>query len=92
MQMLSEPYLAESFPVDWDSDLEEFLAGIAEHGRIYEKNPMGFDTIAAHNYHTLCAQGKVGMSKILKTTRDGISGWLQYKTDRYLRHGDQKHI
>ena len=79
MEMLSQPRLTAEFPRNWERKLEDFLTEIVLRGKPFVKNPMGFETMGTHDYHTLCAEGKVGMRKILKTTCEGVAGWMHYK-------------
>lgn len=83
MEMLRQPVFTNGFRMNWENELSEFLCGIIQRGvRPFEKNPMGYQTMGATDYHMLCAAGKVGLRTILKKTGEGLSGWAQYKMQR----------
>lgn len=80
LEMLSQPPLRDDYPIYWEDNLADFLAGIIDRGRCpFDKNPIGFATMSANDFVGRCREGKVGLSTILKTSAQGISGWLNYK-------------
>lgn len=80
LEMLQQPPLKQNYPIHWEDDLTEFLAGIIDRGRCpFDKNPIGFATMSADDFPKRCREGKVGLSTILKTSAQGMSGWLSYK-------------
>lgn len=84
LDMLCQPPLNENYPVHWEDDLAEFLSQIIDKGpNPLDKNPIGFPSVTAQDFVGRCRDGKVGMSAILKTSAQGILGWLNYK----LRNG-----
>lgn len=90
MEMLSQPVLTQGFRMHWEEELADFLERIVRQGKApFEKNPMGYQTMGATDYETLCAEGKIGLRTILKKTGEGLSGWLHYKIQR---KGKEKEI
>lgn len=78
--MLCQPPLSENYPVHWEDDLAEFFSQVIDRGPDpFEKNPIGFSSVTAQDFVGRCRNGKVGMSAILKTSAQGILGWLNYK-------------
>ena len=84
MEMLRQPFLQDTFPFSWENDLATYLDKIVKKGKQpYPKNPIGFATMGAKDLASLCREGKMGMRKILDTTRQCISGWIDYKLHRH---------
>lgn len=80
LAMLQQKPLLNTYPFDWKNNLAEYLTGIVERGvNPIEKNPMGFPSMTAQSYQSLCRDGKIGMRKIMGDTVDSIKGWLSYK-------------
>lgn len=83
MEMLCQPVLRDTFLVDWEKDLLEFLERIIEGGmKPLEKNPMGYETMGAQDYGELCRNGKYGLRSILRSSADALKGWASYKWNR----------
>ena len=80
LDMLGQRPLLDTYPLHWKDDMAEYLSGIIDRGvKPFDKNPMGFQTVTAQDYASLCRAGKVGMRKILRDTADSVKGWLSYK-------------
>lgn len=88
MEMLRQPVLKETYSVDWEQGLAEFLEEIIEGGlKPLEKNPMGYETMGAQDYSELCRNGKYGLRSILQISAQAIGGWAAYK--RSKGHGEK---
>ena len=80
LDMLSQCPLSDAYPLHWKNDMAEYLSEIIDSGvKPFDKNPMGFQTVTAQDYASLCRTGKVGMKKIVRDTVNSVAGWLSYK-------------
>ncbi len=80
MEMLNQPALKQSYPVNWESDLLDFFVGIIEGTkRLPDKNPIGFEAVTARSYSSLIEEGKIGLRKITRDTFAYYLVWIKNK-------------
>ncbi len=90
MEMLNQPVLKPSYPVNWESDLLDFFVGIIEGTkRLPDKKPIGFEAVTACSYSSLIEEGKVGLSKITHDVFLNYGKWINYKI---MKRRNKPHI
>lgn len=80
MCMLREQPLTDAFPMDWETELSDFLSRIIQRGRNpFEKNPIGFPSMSAEGLVGACEEGTAGMRAILQMTMQCMRGRMRYR-------------
>ena len=79
--ILKQNPVQDRYDINWEDKLTEFFCYVVQNGKV-EKNPMGFVSMSAVDYPTICREGKVGLRSIVSMNVGSVKGWIDYKLKR----------